>query len=87
MQLPWGNTPFDDYRTGLRVLLTRLGTAHPRYADALVHEQRLRENLSLTEREGDTETRRAERTAVIDQLNQLAGETLGVSFLSLGTYQ
>lgn len=79
-----GNTPFDDYRTMLRVLLMRLGTAHPRYADALVYEQRLRENLALTEREGDTETRRAERTAVIDQLNQLAGETLGVSFMSLG---
>jgi hypothetical protein len=79
-----GNTPFDDYRTRLRVLLMRLGTAHPRYADALVYEQRLRENLALTEREGDTETRRAERTAVIDQLNQLAGETLGVSFMSLG---
>lgn len=74
---------FAGYRAGLVALLARLGTAHPRFTEALTYEQRLRENLAASEREGDTETRRAERAAVIARLNVLVQETLGGSFNAL----
>jgi hypothetical protein len=39
--------------------------------------------LVAARRYGDTETLRAERATVIDRLNELAQETLGVSFNAL----
>lgn len=71
---------FASYRASLSTLLVRLGKAHPRYPEALVYEHRLNENLAVAAREGDTETRRAERAAVIDRLNTLALETTGGAF-------
>jgi hypothetical protein len=41
------------------------------------------ENISQTQRYGDTETRRAERAQMVHVLNQLAEEAVGVSFNEL----
>lgn len=71
------------YEVGLQKLLEQLGNGHPRYRDALVYQQRLTENIKATRRHGDTETRRADRSAISYQLNALAGETLNQSFNDL----
>jgi hypothetical protein len=75
--------PYTPYETGLRALLGQLGRDHARYDDALVYQQRLTENLQTTRRYGDTETRRAERAEIVDRLNALAREALGVSYSAL----
>jgi hypothetical protein len=64
-------------------MLDRLGMEHPRYMDALNLEHRLMENLHLTRFHGDAEIRRADRSTVIHELNQLAIETLQTSFNNL----
>ena len=74
---------FSIYERGLEDLLSRLGKGHPRYAEALTLESRLRENIAQARRYGDTETRRAERAQIVDQLNALALEHLGLSFNEL----
>ncbi|HNT77620.1 MAG TPA: tetratricopeptide repeat protein [Anaerolineae bacterium] len=74
---------YSPYETGLRQLLQRMGQEHPRYADALIYQQRLIENITLTRHLGDTDTRKAERTEVIAQLNALALVTLQLSFTDL----
>jgi len=71
---------FSSYEVGLSGLLAKLNKDHPCYADALVYQQRLLENIAQARRYGDTETRRAERAQIVDALNQLALEAVGVSF-------
>ena len=74
---------YTPYETGLRALLERLGHDHVRYDEALVYQQRLTENIKAARRYGDTETRRAERAEIVDRLNGLALDSLGVSYSSL----
>jgi hypothetical protein len=74
---------FSRHETGLSRLLAQLGENHPRYADALVYQQRLSENIEQTRRYGDTEARRADRAEIIDRLNEVALASLGVSFIEL----
>ncbi len=74
---------FAAYETGLSLLLKRLGQEHPRYTEALTLQSRLLENLAQVRRYGDTETRRAERAQIVDALNRLALDTLGMSFNDL----
>jgi len=74
---------FSSYERGLEELLKRLGEDHPRYAEALTLENRLRENIVQARLYGDTETRRAERAQIVDALNQLTLGTVGVSFKEL----
>ena len=71
------------YETGLTQLLERLGQDHPRYPEALVYQQRLDENIARSRRYGNTETCKADRSEIVDQLNALALFTLGVSFNEL----
>ena len=71
------------YQTGLCQLLERLGQGHPLYQEALVYQQRLDENIARSRRYGDTETRKAERSEIIDRLNALALSALGISFKEL----
>jgi len=73
---------FSRYETGLDNLQAQLGQSHPRYGDFLVYQQRLMENITQVRRYGDTETRRAERAEIIDQLNTMALLVTGVSFNS-----
>jgi len=72
------------YEVGVRQLLNRMKTLnHPDYRDALVYQQRLTENIAKARLYGDTDTRQAERSEVIDRLNGLALTALGVSFNDL----
>lgn len=72
-----------NYERGLNILRNRLGPQHASYADVLLYEQRLVENLKEKKRYGDTEGRRAGRAEIIDHLNEIALSTLGVSFNEL----
>mgnify|MGYP001095154088 CR=1 FL=1 len=72
-----------DYETGIHRLLHELGENHPRYSEALVYEQRLIENIDESRRHGDSQSRRSERSQIIDQLNQLALSVLNTSFNEL----
>ena len=74
---------FSRYEAGLNKLQTSLGQSHTRYADFLVYQQRLMENLAQTRRYGDTENRRAERAETVDRLNELSIGTTGFSFNKL----
>ncbi len=78
---------YSSYETGLSQLLNRIGQQHPRYSDALVYQHRLKENIAQSRRHGDTETRRAERSEIIERLNELAVSVLGTTFdeLCIGT--
>jgi hypothetical protein len=72
-----------EYERGLNNMRNRLGPQHGSYADMLLYEQRLRENLKEKKRYRDTEGRRAGRAEIIDHLNEIALSTLGVSFNEL----
>jgi hypothetical protein len=74
---------YTPYETGLEALLERLGSDHARYAEAQTYEQRLMENLAASRRYGDTETRRAARAEIVERLNELAREALGLSYSAL----
>ncbi len=74
---------FTPYETGLTRLVERLGSDHPRYADALTLQSRLLENTGQARQYGDTEIHRAERARIVDALNRLALETVRVSFNEL----
>ncbi|MBE2202333.1 MAG: hypothetical protein IAE79_27225 [Anaerolinea sp.] len=77
-------TPIRDnlsrYEIGLDALQAQLGSDHPRYGEFLLYQQRLTENLAQARRYGDTETRRAERAEIVDQLNALSLAVTGVPF-------
>lgn len=77
------NDPLTRYENGLRVLLERLGKSHPRYGEALVYDQRLRENIYEARTYGDTRERQAARAEVISRLNELTHVAAGVSFQEL----
>jgi hypothetical protein len=74
---------YASYEHGLRELKRRTGPDSAAYPDVLLYEQRLTENLAQTRRYGDTEARRADRAAIIDQLNALARAVLGTTFNEL----
>jgi hypothetical protein len=74
---------YSSYEVGLRQLLHRLGQDHSLHVEALVYQQRLLENIAQSRRHGDTDTRKAERSAIIGQLNELALSALEVSFSEL----
>jgi hypothetical protein len=74
---------FSSYENGLEQLLAQLDSNSQEYADALLFQQRLNENVSRARRFGDTATRRAERAEIIDELNALARNSVGVSFNQL----
>ena len=71
------------YEKGLDRLLEAVSRDSAGYGELLALEQRLRENIDLYRRYGDTETRRAERAQVVDGLNRLAVEEVGTSFNEL----
>jgi hypothetical protein len=74
---------YSSYEVGLRQLLRRLGQDHSLHVEALVYQQRLLENIAQSRLHGDTDTRKAERSAIIGRLNDLALSALGVSFSEL----
>ncbi|WP_423224950.1 formylglycine-generating enzyme family protein [Candidatus Amarolinea aalborgensis] len=74
---------YEPYLIALDVLLERLGRDQASAADALVYQQRLQENIERTRRYGDNENRRSERSEIIELLNRLSNEALGVDFNTL----
>ena len=74
---------FTPYEAGMNRLLERLGSNHPRYAEATTLQSRLSDNITQARRYGETETRRADRAQIVDALNRLALETVKVSFSEL----
>lgn len=68
---------------GLHRLGNSLNHAHPRHGDYLTLQHRLTENIGKTRRHGDNESASAVRAEIIDQLNQLALQTINVSFNQL----
>jgi hypothetical protein len=71
---------FTQYEAGLTRLLGQLGKSHPRYADALVYQQRLHENIAQVRLFGNSDALKYERAQIVDALNRLAMETVGKSF-------
>ncbi|RLC62852.1 MAG: hypothetical protein DRI48_09100 [Chloroflexi bacterium] len=74
---------YSRYEIGLRRLLEQLGADHPRYSEALTYQHRLIENIEQVRRHGDTETLRAERSRIIEQLNRFALEEVDTPFNDL----
>lgn len=79
-------TPQDDYvryERGLFELLTQLGTNHLRYGEALIYEQRLQENIAQSRMNGESVHRQSECAEILNQLNNLALDAVGISFAEL----
>ncbi|MCI0565541.1 MAG: NB-ARC domain-containing protein [Nitrososphaera sp.] len=74
---------FTQYERGLSQLLEQLGKDHPKYAEVLILQIRLQENIAQARRYGDTETHRTERAQIVDALNRLVLGALGTSFNEL----
>jgi len=74
---------FSTYKEGVWRLVQFLDGDDPRYVAVLTYCSRLAGNIHLTRLFGDTETRRSERVEIIDRLNALTEEALGVSFDAL----
>lgn len=74
---------FTCYETGMNALLARLGQVPSGYSEALIYQQRLRENIDNTRRHGDTPELQAERSRLVEQLNRLTRQTLQLSFNTL----
>ena len=70
---------FERYERCMTMLLRRAhGTDH--YAEALIYEHRLMENISCSRLHGDTEIRASERAEIIDALNRFSLRFWGVAF-------
>jgi len=76
---------YSHYETGLHQLLNQVKRDHPRYSELLVYQQRLTENIGRSRRYGDSETRKADRSEIIDHLNDLSLSILDMSFNDLCT--
>jgi hypothetical protein len=74
---------FATYELCLQRLTAELAPSDPEYREVQVLRQRLLENIHFLKRHGDTEQRRADRSAIYDRLNEIALDTLGTAFLDL----
>jgi hypothetical protein len=72
-----------DYEVALQHLLEGLGKDHHLYAEALILQSRLLENIRQERLYGATETTRVERSRLVSALNQLALNALGTSINDL----
>jgi formylglycine-generating enzyme required for sulfatase activity/predicted Ser/Thr protein kinase len=68
---------------GTRQLLRQLGRESGAYTEALVHRQRLTENITQTRRFGDTPALSATRATIVERLNELAQAELSIPFRQL----
>jgi DNA-binding transcriptional ArsR family regulator len=71
---------YSHYEEGLDRLLTRITRDDPHYRQVLIYQQRLIENITQSRQYGDTDTRKAERSEIVDRLNDFALSTLKMSF-------
>ncbi|GEM_PF-3028849 len=75
------------YEIAAEHLLAQLGPDSPHRGPALVLQSRLTENIKHTRLYGDNETRRSERAQIVDALNRIAVEALGVEIYPLRDIQ
>lgn len=79
------NDSFASYEAALTALLQELRQRnHPRYSEALIYEQRLRENIQQSRWYGDTESSRSIRSEVLARLTELSLDVLNRPFYELG---
>ena len=71
---------FNDYVKGMRRLLLSLGKDHPRIAEVLVLQHRLRENLTATMKHGMTATLDASRDRILESCNRISLALTGKPF-------
>jgi DNA-binding NtrC family response regulator len=74
---------FSRYEHGLDQLSLRIGKTHKRYSEMLIYQQRLAENIAQSRQYGDADIRKAERSEIINRLNELTLTAVGVSFIEL----
>lgn len=71
------------YQNGMEHLLKRIDKNLPAYATALVLQARLNENIAKARAFGDPESRESQRWEIIDSLNDLARQVIGMTFNEL----
>ena len=71
------------YESGLRHLLDLMDKNHAKYSDMLILQARLLKNLRREQQYGQNEDIRTERIHIVEQLNNLALQTIGISFNDL----
>jgi competence ComEA-like helix-hairpin-helix protein len=64
-------------------LLNHVNRNHPHYNELLVYQQRLTENIGQSRQYGDNDTRRTDRSEIIDHLNKLSLSVLHMPFNDL----
>jgi hypothetical protein len=74
---------YTHYEAGLHALMKQVQRGHPRAADARFYQQRLLNNIHDARAYGDTEPRRAERSVMLQRLDEIAHAVVGISFYEL----
>jgi hypothetical protein len=72
----------EHYERCLIVMLERMHGL-PDYADALIYEQRLLENIACTRKYGNSDLRQSDRAEILDHLNRFCLHHLSCGFLDL----
>jgi hypothetical protein len=78
-----GNDIYSKYLQGLARLKHRIESGCSQHSDFLAYEHQLKEFIFLARRHGDTESLRAERSKVIEQLNRLTLSVVNITFNEL----
>ncbi len=71
------------YQIGMEHLLRRIDKDLPAYADALVLQARLNENIAKARAFGDPESRQSQRWEIVDSLNDLTRQVIEITFNEL----
>ena len=71
------------YENGLYELVNQIKGDNPRYPEVLVYQFRLSENIARSRRYGDTDTCKAERSEIVERLNEIALSEVDASFNEL----
>lgn len=80
---PYPHDDFAKYRSGIQQLLSRMGQNHLRFLETLTYQKQLEQNIIDTQRDGDTQTHRSERSEILERLNEVSISTLRVHFKEL----
>jgi uncharacterized protein YjbI with pentapeptide repeats len=77
------NVKLDTYQRGIRNLLARMGSGHARSDAVRALHQRLIDNLTEAQEQGDSLAQVAERADILDRLNRITLDLTGRSFETL----
>lgn len=81
--LPGETDLYSGYQAALGRLHQEIQPEHPRLDDFLAYEHRLNLSIDKLRRHGSSADERAELNQIVEQLNRLTSDVLGVSFNSL----